>query len=93
MGGFIDPKLSWKDIEWLRKHTKLPIGLKGVQSVEDAKKAAAMGIEAIYLSNHGCVAAHHARRSSMNPDGTTLVSIADEAVVVRSTRRHRPCTH
>jgi L-lactate dehydrogenase (cytochrome) len=37
----------------LRKHTKLPIGLKGVQSVEDAKKAAAMGIEAIYLSNHG----------------------------------------
>jgi hypothetical protein len=53
VGGFIDPKLSWKDIEWLRKHTKLPIGLKGVQSVEDAKKAAAMGIEAIYLSNHG----------------------------------------
>lgn len=53
VGGFIDPKLSWKDIAWLRAHTKLPLGLKGVQSVEDAVKAAEMGIEAIYLSNHG----------------------------------------
>jgi L-lactate dehydrogenase (cytochrome) len=34
VGGFIDPKLSWDDIKWLRKHTQLPIGLKGVQTVE-----------------------------------------------------------
>ncbi|WVQ94678.1 hypothetical protein IAU59_001758 [Kwoniella sp. CBS 9459] len=53
VGGFIDPKLNWNDIAWLRKHTKLPIGLKGVQTVEDAMKAAEMGCEAIYLSNHG----------------------------------------
>lgn len=53
VGGFIDPKLSWKDIAWLRQHTKLPIGLKGVQSVEDAMKAAELGVDAIYLSNHG----------------------------------------
>ncbi|OXC64351.1 hypothetical protein AYX13_06242 [Cryptococcus neoformans] len=53
VGGFIDPKLSWKDIEWLRQHTKLPIGLKGVQTAEDAMKAAKMGVDAIYLSNHG----------------------------------------
>lgn len=53
MGGFIDPKLNWNDISWLRKHTDLPIGLKGVQSVEDAKKAMEMGVDAIYLSNHG----------------------------------------
>nr|XP_019012460.1 L-lactate dehydrogenase (cytochrome) [Kwoniella pini CBS 10737]OCF51241.1 L-lactate dehydrogenase (cytochrome) [Kwoniella pini CBS 10737] len=53
VGGFIDPKLNWKDIEWLRKHTTLPIGLKGIQTVEDAMKAAEMGVDAIYLSNHG----------------------------------------
>lgn len=53
VGGFIDPKLSWTDIEWLRQHTKLPIGLKGVQTAEDAMKAAKMGVDAIYLSNHG----------------------------------------
>ncbi|KAI5448979.1 hypothetical protein NCC49_005712 [Naganishia albida] len=53
VGGFIDPKLDWDDIAWLRKHTELPIGLKGVQTVEDAKRAYDMGCEAIYLSNHG----------------------------------------
>ncbi|WRT65320.1 uncharacterized protein IL334_002263 [Kwoniella shivajii] len=53
VGGFIDPKLNWNDIAWLRKHTNLPIGLKGVQTVEDAMRAAEMGVEAIYLSNHG----------------------------------------
>ncbi|WWD08682.1 hypothetical protein V865_006795 [Kwoniella europaea PYCC6329] len=53
VGGFIDPKLNWNDVAWLRKHTKLPIGLKGVQTVEDAMKAAELGVDAIYLSNHG----------------------------------------
>ncbi|KAJ9102023.1 hypothetical protein QFC19_004949 [Naganishia cerealis] len=53
VGGFIDPKLNWNDIDWLRKHTALPIGLKGIQTVEDAKRAYDMGCEAIYLSNHG----------------------------------------
>lgn len=55
VGGFIDPKLNWNDISWLRKHTKLPIGLKGIQSVEDAKRAMELGVDAIYLSNHGLV--------------------------------------
>ncbi|KAJ9100871.1 hypothetical protein QFC20_005360 [Naganishia adeliensis] len=53
VGGFIDPKLNWNDIAWLRRHTDLPIGLKGIQTVEDAKRAYDMGCEAIYLSNHG----------------------------------------
>jgi len=34
VGGFIDPKLNWSDIDWLRRNTKLPIGLKGIQTVE-----------------------------------------------------------
>ena len=52
-GGFIDPTLNWSDIAWLRRHTNLPIGLKGVQCVEDCVKAVEMGVDAIYLSNHG----------------------------------------
>lgn len=55
MGGFIDPSLSWDDLAWLRRHTTLPIGLKGVQCVEDAMRAKEMGVDAIYLSNHGHV--------------------------------------
>jgi L-lactate dehydrogenase (cytochrome) len=53
MAGFIDASLSWDDIPWLRRCTKLPIVLKGVQTAMDAKKAADHGIDAILLSNHG----------------------------------------
>ncbi|EGD76167.1 cytochrome b2 [Salpingoeca rosetta] len=50
---FIDPSLSWKDIEWLRGVTKLPIVLKGVQCAEDALLAAERGLDGIVCSNHG----------------------------------------
>jgi L-lactate dehydrogenase (cytochrome) len=53
MGSYIDASLSWADIPWLRKHTKLPIVLKGVQHAADAQKAMEHGIEGILLSNHG----------------------------------------
>jgi len=53
MGSYIDSSLSWADIPWLRKTTKLPIVLKGVQTTMDARKAMEMGIEGIVLSNHG----------------------------------------
>jgi L-lactate dehydrogenase (cytochrome) len=53
MGGYIDASLSWDDIPWLRRCTKLPIVLKGVQTAMDAKKAMDHGIEGIVLSNHG----------------------------------------
>jgi L-lactate dehydrogenase (cytochrome) len=53
MGSYIDASLSWNDMPWLRKNTKLPIVLKGVQTAMDARKAMEMGIEGIVLSNHG----------------------------------------
>jgi L-lactate dehydrogenase (cytochrome) len=48
-----DPTLSWHDVEWLRDIWSGPIVIKGIQSVEDSRLAADMGIEAIALSNHG----------------------------------------
>jgi L-lactate dehydrogenase (cytochrome) len=48
-----DPALSWDDVDWLRTVWDGPIVLKGVQTVADAKQAAAMGVEGIGLSNHG----------------------------------------
>lgn len=53
MGSYIDPSLSWKDISWLRKHTSLPIVLKGVMSSLDARRAMEAGADGIILSNHG----------------------------------------
>ena len=48
-----DPRLSWDDIAWFRSNWKGPIVIKGIQTVEDAKIAADLGVEAIALSNHG----------------------------------------
>jgi L-lactate dehydrogenase (cytochrome) len=48
-----DPALSWRDVDWLRSVWDGPIIVKGVQTVADAVLAAAAGIEAIALSNHG----------------------------------------
>ncbi|CAB4257005.1 similar to Saccharomyces cerevisiae YML054C CYB2 Cytochrome b2 (L-lactate cytochrome-c oxidoreductase), component of the mitochondrial intermembrane space, required for lactate utilization [Maudiozyma barnettii] len=50
---FIDPSLSWEDIAKMRKLTKLPIVIKGVQRAEDAVRAAQMGCQGVVLSNHG----------------------------------------
>ena len=44
-----DPTLSWKDLEWIREESGLPIMLKGIQCVEDAKTAASLGVDAIAL--------------------------------------------
>ena len=49
----IDPTLNWKDIEWIRSITKLPIVVKGVMTAEDAKLAADAGCQGILVSNHG----------------------------------------
>lgn len=48
-----DPALSWDELDWFRERWDGPIVLKGIQTVQDAKAAAAAGIDAIALSNHG----------------------------------------
>ncbi|KAL5732140.1 (S)-2-hydroxy-acid oxidase [Ranunculus cassubicifolius] len=48
-----DPSFSWKDIEWLKSITKLPILIKGVLTAEDAVKAVEVGVAGIIVSNHG----------------------------------------
>ncbi|KAK4942879.1 hypothetical protein LTR10_017455 [Elasticomyces elasticus] len=53
VGFFIDPSFCWDDLEWVRRHTKLPIVLKGIQSAADARIAMHMGCQGIVVSNHG----------------------------------------
>ncbi|KAI3487781.1 hypothetical protein L1887_48155 [Cichorium endivia] len=53
ISSFIDPSLSWDDLTWLRSVTKMPIVLKGVQTWEDAVRAAELGLSGVVLSNHG----------------------------------------
>jgi 4-hydroxymandelate oxidase len=49
----LDPTLTWKDIDWLRAQTHLPIILKGILSPADAGKAAESGVSGLIVSNHG----------------------------------------
>jgi 4-hydroxymandelate oxidase len=44
---------TWRDIEWLRAQTSLPIVLKGVLSPADAVRALEHGVAGVIVSNHG----------------------------------------
>jgi len=46
-------KISWSDAEYCVKKWGGPFALKGVMSVEDAKKAIDIGCTGIIISNHG----------------------------------------
>jgi 4-hydroxymandelate oxidase len=49
----LDPSLSWKDLDWLRSITRLPILVKGIVRPDDAVRAAEYGAAGIVVSNHG----------------------------------------
>ncbi|KAJ0987473.1 hypothetical protein J5N97_005829 [Dioscorea zingiberensis] len=49
----LSDSLNWKDIEWLRSITNLPILVKGILTAEDARKAVEAGVAGIIVSNHG----------------------------------------
>jgi isopentenyl diphosphate isomerase/L-lactate dehydrogenase-like FMN-dependent dehydrogenase len=48
-----NPSLTWADLAFLRRHTRLPILLKGILHPDDARQALDHGIEGIIVSNHG----------------------------------------
>ena len=48
-----DPRLSWKDVEWIKERWGGPLILKGILDPEDAQMAVSTGADAIIVSNHG----------------------------------------
>lgn len=48
-----DPKLSWADVEWIKKRWGGKLILKGIMDAEDARLAADSGADALIVSNHG----------------------------------------
>ena len=53
VNGQFSASVNWKDVEELSKLWGGKFMLKGIQSVEDAVKAAESGVSGIILSNHG----------------------------------------
>lgn len=51
--GLLAPAPTWRDVEWLQSLTRLPVLVKGIMSVEDAGRAADLGLGGIVVSNHG----------------------------------------
>ena len=53
VSALIDPALSWRDVDWLRSLTGLPLVIKGIIRPDDALRAAEAGAAAVIVSNHG----------------------------------------
>ena len=48
-----DPSLTWEDMAWMIQEWGGPFAIKGILSVDDARRAADTGVSAVIISNHG----------------------------------------
>ena len=48
-----DPTLTWDDMAWMIEEWGGPFAIKGILTVEDARRALETGVSALILSNHG----------------------------------------
>jgi isopentenyl diphosphate isomerase/L-lactate dehydrogenase-like FMN-dependent dehydrogenase len=53
LDSMFDPTVDFEDLKWIKEQWGGKVIVKGIQNVEDAKKVAALGADAIVLSNHG----------------------------------------
>jgi L-lactate dehydrogenase (cytochrome) len=51
--GQLDPSVTWDDLAFVRDRWHGPLVAKGLVSPQDALRAAAAGVDAVVLSNHG----------------------------------------
>src|SRR5215469_4510691 len=78
-----DATICWDDVRWVREHWRGKLLLKGVLSVADAERAAALGVDGIVISNHGgrqldyCVTAIDVLPEIVAAVGGRLALIAD----------------
>lgn len=52
-GGGADPAATWKDLQWIKGATDLPIVAKGIMTGEDVEQCVKLGADAVIVSNHG----------------------------------------
>jgi len=53
LDSMFDPTVTYEDLAWIRDQWHGPVVVKGVQTLEDARRLTSMGVDAITLSNHG----------------------------------------
>jgi isopentenyl diphosphate isomerase/L-lactate dehydrogenase-like FMN-dependent dehydrogenase len=73
---------TWTDVETLRDMTRLPLVVKGIQTGADAEIAAGIGVDGVWVSNHGGRQLDHGRSSLESLVEAVDVVGRDIAVVV-----------
>ncbi len=53
IGQVVNAGVTWRDLEWLRSLSSLPLVIKGLVTAEDALLACEAGADGIVVSNHG----------------------------------------
>ncbi|MBU3066937.1 alpha-hydroxy-acid oxidizing protein [Nocardia sp. NEAU-G5] len=53
LDSMFDPTVGFEDLSWIRASWPGRVLVKGVQTVEDARRLADLGVDGIVLSNHG----------------------------------------
>jgi lactate 2-monooxygenase len=81
LGVLANPSLAWDDLATLRKLTSLPILVKGIQHVDDAREAARRGLDGIVVSNHGARQVDGAI-GSLDALGPIAEAVGDELTIL-----------
>jgi isopentenyl diphosphate isomerase/L-lactate dehydrogenase-like FMN-dependent dehydrogenase len=53
VGRIYEETPAWEDIPWIRERWDGPLVIKGILTVEDARRAVDAGADAVVISNHG----------------------------------------
>jgi len=53
LDSMFDPTVTYDDLVWIKDRWPGPVVVKGVQTLDDARRCADLGVDAVLLSNHG----------------------------------------
>jgi len=79
---YLDPTLTWKDIDWLKSFSRKPVLLKGVLNPDDAAIGVKAGVAGIIVSNHG------ARNLDTVPATIDALPLVVEKVIDKGIKLH-----
>jgi lactate 2-monooxygenase len=83
---YVNPSLTWDELDRLREWTSLPVLVKGILHPDDAREAARLGLDGIVVSNHGgrqvdgAIASLEALPGIVEAAGSDLAVLLDSGV-------------
>ena len=84
----LDVSVSWDDVAWMMEQWQGPFLIKGIIHVEDAMKAADLGVHGIIVSNHGGRQLDHAPATlDVLPDIVDAIGNRCEIIIDSGFRR------